>query len=954
MKKILSIKLLNAILLMLSVSALLSCTQKKINPADGINDAAAHWVQADRLIWDIPDSVDSLEIRFSQDADIKVSSGSVEGGIVIGIDKQVELNPQLSDKYRHISDRKTFNVMADKNNISNAIKGQVIALAYDKNGVVVEATKVQLAGVIDQNFTYSGSLGPQYNDEGIQLQVWAPTAQNVALKLYDKEKNELETLQADTSLIENGVWSFNGPKNWDRLFYRFVVTVFHPETNTIEEFEVTDPYSVSLSTDSYFSQFADLINDRRLKPSGWDAIKKKLPVHTDITLYEAHVRDFSIADKSIPELNRGTYKAFTYNGRQGSNLSNGMAHLKRLSDAGLTHLHLLPVNDIATVIENKELRVDLHHSFERICELIDYEELKEDCENYKGQTIREVFGGWASEDPVTDNIQRPYDLPGRNNGMAVKDGFNWGYDPFHFNAPEGSYATSPEGVTRILELREMVKSLHEIGLHIVIDVVYNHTFASGASRFSVLDKIVPGYYQRYDPTSGAIETSTCCDNTAAEHVMMEKLILDSVVHWARHYKIDSFRFDLMGHHPKYVMENLTKKLAEYTLEEDGFDGENIYIYGEGWNFGEVADNRIFDQATQFMMGGTGIGNFNDRSRDAIRGGNFTDRGRFQGFANGQYLFPNEDNADDKDVQLNHLLDQADRIRVGMAGNLSTYEYINKSGDRVNGKHDWIGFALNPQESVNYIDKHDNETLWDNTQTKLPKDMSIDNRVRVHMLSQAFINFGQGIPFYQMGTDILRSKSLDRNSFDSGDWYNRVDFSLESHNWGIGLPPGWDNRNRWDEMREFLSNPNIKVEKTHMEKAHDMFLDQLRIRYSTPLLRLSSAKEIHKRLKYHNTGSNQIPGIIAMSISDGDCVDNSIDQNYDGILIIFNSHIDELSIQLNGFEDMRLHPIQETGADEVVRKTSVINNTFTIPGLTAAVFVKEEQTEQGEFPCNIME
>jgi pullulanase-type alpha-1,6-glucosidase len=662
------------------------------------------------------------------------------------------------------------------------------------------------------------------------------------------------------------------------------------------------------------------------------------------------MRDFSIIDESIPEEHRGTYMAFTHNGENGSDLSDAMDHLKRLSESGLTHLHLLPINDIASIKEDKNDRVDLDDPFNRICEIIGAnDQLAEDCETYGNTPIRDVFDSLAADDPTTLEIQRIYRSPEHSNKLADYDGFNWGYDPFHFNVPEGSYSTIPEGVQRILETRKMVQALDEIGLNIVVDVVYNHTHATGLSRFSVLDKVVPDYYHRLNPNSGDVETSTCCSNTAAEFNMMENLIIDSVLLWAKEYKIDSFRFDLMGHHPRYVMERLTEELAKLTLEEDGVDGENIYIYGEGWNFGEVADNRIFDQATQFMMGGTGIGNFNDRSRDGIRGGNYTNNRRDQGFINGRYLFPNED-AGEPDEELAVLLDQADRIRVGMTGNLADYPYINRNGESVTGGNEMIGYAELPQESVNYIDKHDNETLWDNTQSKLPDDLQMDERVRVHLLSQAMINFGQGVPFHQMGTDILRSKSMDRNSYDSGDWYNAVDFTLETNNWGIGLPPGWDNSDLWDGQEEFLSNPNIEMRKDHMELAHQRFREQLEIRYSSPLFRLPTGEEINKRVGFHNTGPNQIPGIIAMSYSDGICAGEDLDPNLDGVLIIFNSSLDEQSIELN-LSGMTLHPILRGGADEVVVESRIENGIFTIPGLTAAVFVKEQNGNQGEFICN---
>ena len=128
-----------------------------------------------------------------------------------------------------------------------------------------------------------------------------------------------------------------------------------------------------------------------------------------------------------------------------------------------------------------------------------------------------------------------------------QDGFNWGYDPFHYTVPEGSYATNPNGTTRILQFRRMVAGLDGIGLRVVMDVVYNHTNASGQNENSVLDKIVPGYYHRLNEV-GNVEQSTCCQNTATEHNMMRKLMVDSVVVWAKAYKVDGFRFDLMGHH----------------------------------------------------------------------------------------------------------------------------------------------------------------------------------------------------------------------------------------------------------------------------------------------------------------------------------------------------------------------------------------------------------------------
>ena len=212
----------------------------------------------------------------------------------------------------------------------------------------------------------------------------------------------------------------------------------------------------------------------------------------------------------------------------------------------------------------------------------------------------------------------------------------------HYTVPEGSYATDAEGAARTLQFRSMVSALNGDGLRFVMDVVYNHTADSGQTGANDLDRIVPGYYHRLDAT-GKVTTSTCCADTATEHMMMGKLLIDSVLTWAKQYKVDGFRFDLMGFQPKALMLQLRSKLNALTLARDGVDGRSIYLYGEGWNFGTVANNALFVQASQLNLAGTGIGTFNDRIRDAVRGGGpFDTDPRTQGFASGLYTDPNGD------------------------------------------------------------------------------------------------------------------------------------------------------------------------------------------------------------------------------------------------------------------------------------------------------------------------
>ncbi|MDN3684919.1 hypothetical protein QW180_20445 [Vibrio sinaloensis] len=283
----------------------------------------------------------------------------------------------------------------------------------------------------------------------------------------------------------------------------------------------------------------------------------------------------------------------------------------------MTHLHLMPVFDIATINEDPEQVANIDQPFSKLCEL--NQAVKDDA-NFSGycassDTIAEVFETILPNDSKDNPIVQ--DL---NDYVRSVDSYNWGYDPYHYTVPEGSYATDAEGSQRILEFRQMVQSVkQDIGMNVVVDVVYNHTNASGLNeKKSVLDKVVPLYYHRLVPDTGNVETSTCCENTAPEHAMFAKLIDDSVKTWVEAYKIDAFRWDLMGHHPLAQIQGTLTTAREANPE--------VYFYGEGWNFGEVENNKRFIQATQPNLGGTGIGSFSDRLRDAVRGGTPFDSG----------------------------------------------------------------------------------------------------------------------------------------------------------------------------------------------------------------------------------------------------------------------------------------------------------------------------------------
>ncbi len=524
--------------------------------------------------------------------------------------------------------------------------------------------------------------------------------------------------------------------------------------------------------------------------------------------------------------------------------------------------------------------------------------------------------------------------------VADTDGFNWGYDPWHYTTPEGSYATDPDGPARTRQFREMVAGINAAGLRVVMDVVYNHTTAAGQDEQSVLDRIVPGYYQRLSAT-GAVETSTCCSNTATEHAMMEKLMVDSVVTWATEYKVDGFRFDLMGHHSRANMEAVRAALDELTVAKDGVDGSSIYLYGEGWNFGEVADNARFRQATQLELFGAGIGTFSDRLRDAVRGGGpFDDDPRIQGFASGLYTTPNESPANGMpDQQLARLLLYHDQIKVGLAGNLRDYTFVDRTGATVTGADvDYngqpAGYAADPGEVITYVDAHDNETIFDALTYKLPVPTSMADRVRMNTMALSTTALAQTPSFWHAGADILRSKSLDRNSYNSGDWFNRVDWSYQESTFGSGLPPAADNSSKWVYMRPLLASPALKPGPADISVAHASALDLLRLRFSSPLFRLGSAELIQQRVAFPTGGPDQIPGVIVMTIDDVGGSD--LDADRERLVVVWNATPDSQTVNVAGAGSLVLHPVQVSGSDDVVKQTTVGADTVTVPARTVAV------------------
>ncbi|MDW8318929.1 MAG: pullulanase-type alpha-1,6-glucosidase, partial [Anaerolineae bacterium] len=880
--------------------------------AGNIREQRAYWVTADTIAWSLADSsAYSYWLCYAAEGGLEATLEGIVGGDCISLTRDsAGLPAPVRQKFPHLANLPALKISPDDLDlVPEILKGQFAVSALNAEGVSQGATGLQIPGVLDDLYTYEGDLGVTFDAAGVPtIRLWAPTAQSVTFHLFaDSNPATASTTFPMTWDADTGVWSITGQPSWKGRYYLYEVEVFVPSTGRVERNLVTDPYSFSLAMNSTRSQIVDL-NDRALKPAGWDTLAKPKPVAPEqISIYEIHVRDFSVYDPGVPDALKGTYKAFTLP----PTVSNGVRHLRALARAGLTHLHLLPVFDIATINEDKS--------------------------TWQSPSFAELAAFPPDSTEQQARVEATRDV----------DPFNWGYDPWHYTVPEGSYATNPDGPTRIVEFREMVQALNGMGLRVVMDVVYNHTNAAGQSPKSVLDRIVPGYYHRLNDR-GQVETSTCCPNTATEHNMMEKLMIDSVLTWAKQYKVDAFRFDLMGHHMKRNMLKLRQALDSLTLERDGVDGRSIYVYGEGWNFGEVANNARGENATQLNMAGTGIGTFSDRLRDAVRGGGPFDGGqdlvRRQGFANGLFYDPNALNSGSPAEKATLLL-LADQIRVGLAGNLADYQFVDRNGNLVRGRDvDYngqpAGYTQDPQENIIYISKHDNQTLYDINAYKAPVGTSMADRVRIQQVGFSIVALGQGVHFFHAGDDLLRSKSLDRDSYDSGDWFNRVDFTYQDNAWGSGLPVARVNQDNWPIMQPLLANPALKPQPAHLQLSTQLFREWLAIRSSSPLFSLPTAADIQARLAFHNTGPNQIPGLIVMSLSD--LVEPDLDRRVEFIVVLFNANDEPQTFTEPATVGMNLvlHPVQRNGADPVV-KTATFNpatGTFRVPARTTAVFV----------------
>lgn len=342
------------------------------------------------------------------------------------------------------------------------------------------------------------------------------------------------------------------------------------------------------------------------------------------------------------------------------------------------------------------------------------------------------------------HILPSYDYNSVDEANLPANGYNWGYDPLNYNAPEGSYSTNPDDpAVRVREMKEMVKALHDAGIGVVMDVVYNHTADNDKSNFSLT---APGYYYRHRPDGTYSDASGCGNETASDRQQMQNYIVNSVKYWADEYHIDGFRFDLMAIHDTETMNRVARELKEIN--------PSIFVYGEGWTAGDSplpVERRALKENVAKM---DGIAVFSDDIRDAVKG-HYTDAAD-RGFATGK---PGNE----------------ETVKIGIVA-ATAHPQVDYS----KGNNSKFAYASSPTQIINYVSCHDDLTLTDKLAKSLP-DKSVADRQRAAKLAQTIVFTSQGTPFMFAGEEIFRDKKGVHNSYKSPDSINAIDWQLKKEN-----------------------------------------------------------------------------------------------------------------------------------------------------------------------------
>lgn len=519
---------------------------------------------------------------------------------------------------------------------------------------------------------YSGNdLGASYSKKATTFKVWSPNAASVRVNIFEHGSDN----EGDAGSIMSRAMSL------DKTTGVWSVTINGDLLNKYYTYSVTHGKTTKETADVYAKacgvngQRSMVVDLSTTNPEGWENDKHVLVKNqTDASVWEISVADFSSSESSgVSEANRGKYLAFTEEGTTVNGVQGASSTcIDYLKKLGVKYVQIMPFYDFGSVDESKN----------------------------------------------------------------IMDQYNWGYDPVNYNCPEGSYSTNPKkGEVRIKECKQMIQALHNAGIGVIMDVVYNHTYTSD----SWLQRTVPNYYYRMNNDGTFSNGSGCSNDTASEHLMFRKYMIDSVTYWASEYHIDGFRFDLMGLHDVTTMNSIRTALDN--LYADG-SGSQILMYGEAWNMATNCDEgTVLASQKNLKQLSDRIGAFDDTIRDAIKGST--------GGTDGAFVQEGSRRAN---------------LKTGIAGQSDTT----------------TGWANVPSQCVTYASCHDNLCLYDKlvgsvygADGKYRK--RYEDLVAMNKLSAAIVITSQGIPFSLGGEEFCRSKDGDENSYASSRKENMLDW-----------------------------------------------------------------------------------------------------------------------------------------------------------------------------------
>ena len=553
---------------------------------------------------------------------------------------------------------------------------------------VLTAVMITGAGMLDVNsaektdyqeyakeldeFAYSGNdLGAVYKENATSFKVWAPKASSVKVNIFEHGSDD----EGDPGSIETKPLSLNKKTGvWSVSLEGDYLGKYYTYSVKYgdEVKETADVYAKACGVNGKRSMVVDL---SLTNPDNWDNDKHVLVSNqTNASVWEVSVADFSSSTSSgVSEKHRGKFLAFTESGTTLNGVEgNTSTCVDYLKNLGVKYVQIMPFYDFGSVDESKD----------------------------------------------------------------IMEQYNWGYDPVNYNCPEGSYSTDPyNGAVRIKECKQMIQALHNAGIGVIMDVVYNHTYSTD----SVFQNTVPNYYYRMNEDGTFSNGSGCSNDTASEHLMFRKYMIDSVTYWAKEYHIDGFRFDLMGLHDVKTMNDIRSALDN--LYEDG-SGKKIIMYGEAWNMETNCDSgtELANQNNLKKLDSR-IGAFDDAIRDAIKGSTSgSDKGFVQSGSGRAAL------------------------KVGIAGQSNSTS----------------GWANAPSQCVTYASCHDNLCLYDKLVDSVYGNDEYRKRhedlIAMNKLSAAIVITSQGIPFMLAGEEFARSKDGDENSYASSREENMLDWS----------------------------------------------------------------------------------------------------------------------------------------------------------------------------------